>query len=42
MYKVNPFDLFSNLTLSDFNIYTELLINKIKEKDNKGTNILPL
>ncbi len=33
MYKVNPFELFSNMTLSDFDIYTNILINKIKEAE---------
>jgi hypothetical protein len=43
MYKINPFDLFDTMTLSDFNIYTELLINKIKDNDlNKGIKGLPL
>jgi hypothetical protein len=42
LYKINPFELFSNMTLSDFNIYTEILINKIKELENKGTKNIPL
>ena len=36
MYKINPFDLLGNLTLSDFNIYTSVIINKIKAMEAKA------
>jgi len=36
MYKINSFDLFANMTLSDFNIYTSVIINKIKDMEAKA------
>ena len=36
MYKINAFDLFSDMTLSDFNIYTSIIINKIKDMEAKA------